>query len=261
VTAQDGELTDNNKLPFSLNRTAILIISSLVLVIILLLAGLTYLLSARLRPPAASEELTIPSVMAVIVPSATTTSTPTSLPTSTATSTPTHTPTPTLTPSPTATPVPTPIVVTWEELGYLTTVETTASTVVEISRERFPNFPLIPLNARILLMAVGQIEAGINMSEVQVTQDGTAVQLLLPRAEITSVELLPEQTQIFDVGFFPPEGLEIEAMEQAHRQLLDWSSNREASGILELSEKLGQAQLESFLHDLGFEEVEITFQP
>lgn len=251
----------DNKTPFFLSQTAIIIISSLIVVIILLLAGLTYLLSNRLPSAAVSEELTIPEAAAVIPITSTPTSTPTTTSTPTLTPSPTQTPTPTHTPSPTATPIPTPIVVAWEELGYLTTVEVTTSTIVEISRERFPDFPLIPLDTHILLMAVGLIEAGINMNEVQTIQDGTSIQVLLPQAEITSVELLPGQTRIFDVGFFPPEGLEVEALEQAHIQLREWASNRESSGILELSEKLGKAQLESFLRDLGFEEIEITFQP
>ncbi len=256
--------TSEGKFPFALNQTAIIIITALIGVIILLLAGLTYVLSNR--PPAATvaEELTIPEITeeaAVLPATATPTSTLTPVPSPTSTPAPTHTPTPSRTPSPTPTLTPTPIVVSWQELGYLTTVETTTSTVVEISRERFPNFPLIPLNTRILLMAVGLIEAGIDMSRAEVTQDGTSVQVVLPRAEITSVELLPDQTRIFDVGFLPPEGLEIEAMQQAHVQLRGWAENREASGILELSEKLGQAQLESLLRELGFEEIEITFQP
>jgi len=192
---------------------------------------------------------------------------PSSSPTSTATQevsptpslTPSLTPSPTGTPTPTATatatPSPTPIVFAPQELGYLTSVVFPATTFVEYTEERLgPDYI-------IYMVAVGNIQAGIDMTRIRnrdVTIKGTKVEITLPHAEVTSIEMLPSESRILDVGWFPPEGSEINALEQARVQLEDWAVTQ--GNVLKIAEKFGKAQLENFLRQLGFEEVNITFE-
>jgi hypothetical protein len=161
-------------------------------------------------------------------------------------------PEPTPTPLP---PTPTPVVLEWRELGYLTSAEFTAATVVELQRERFGP------DETILLMVVGKIQTGIEMGEIKdsdVKVEGTMVEIVLPRAMVTSVDLIPSQTRIFDRGWFPGEGLETEALDKGRTQLQDWVTTE--SNLLDISERLAKAQLENFLRQLGFEQISITFK-
>lgn len=185
------------------------------------------------------------------------------------TATPTFTPhpqniLPTATPSPTPLPTPTPIVVGWHELGYLTSVEYTLQTVVEVEREQVL-LGVISSKDRVLLLAVGNVQAGIDMSAIKdknVTINGTTVKLTLPRAQVTGVELLPTETRIYDSeqSWFLSEyeGIEVEALNTARIQLESWAVDRNA--ILSQAEKTASRQLFSFLRQLGFEDIEITFE-
>jgi hypothetical protein len=117
----------------------------------------------------------------------------------------TSTPTPTSTPSPSPTPSPTPRTLDITELGYLTSVKITASTVVALEKERKVPIPWtsgIPVGSdRILLEAVGKVEFGIDLKEVKpvdVKISGNNVSIILPRVEITGVELEPGQTKIHE---------------------------------------------------------------
>ncbi len=175
-------------------------------------------------------------------------------PTSTATSTPT--------PTPTLVPTPTPIVIgSFEELGNLVTVQYTLQTVVEVERGRI--FPLS--SERIILVAVGNVEAGIDLSQIQdddIIIDGSRVKITLPPAAVTSVELLPGESEVFDSNrgwlLSEYEGLELEAMDKARSQLEDWA--RERVHVLDQAEAQAEQEMETFLSQLGFEEIEITFE-
>ena len=185
---------------------------------------------------------------------------------------PTVTPTATPTPSPTAAPRPTvtPIVVSWQELSYLTSVEYKLKTVVALERNKeTANFfdAVVKIlgggSDRVLLSAVGNVQAGIDMSKIADADaqiDGKRVKITLPPAEVTSVELLPAETEIFDSRqkwvLSDYEGIEVEALDLARSQLSDWAKNQ--SNITDTAEVLARAQLEDFLRQLGFEEIEIT---
>jgi len=182
----------------------------------------------------------------------------------TPTSTPTAPPTATSTATPSPTPTPTPIVVGWRELGYLTTVQYTLQTVVEVERENVI-LGLVSSTDSVLLLTVGNVQAGIDMTQVSsddVTIDGTSVHLTLPRAEITSVELLPGETKIYDSnrGWFQSDyaGIEVEALSEARRRLEGWAIDR--VDIYDQAETLARLQLTDFLRQLGFDEIDITFE-
>lgn len=180
------------------------------------------------------------------------------------TETPTLTPVPSPLPTSTPTPIPTPtpiIIGSFAELGTLISLKATLQTVVELEKPR--PFPLAP--ERILLAAVGNVEAGIDLTKIQknnIKIDGTTVHLVLPPAQVTSVELLPDETEIYDTaqGWLLSEyqGLEVEALNTARQQLEQWAVER--NNLLTKAEDEAKVQLDSFLKKLGFEEVIITYK-
>lgn len=195
---------------------------------------------------------------------------PTIPPTFTVTPSPTvaASPTATFTPSPTATrtptPAPTPIVVKVTELGYLTTVEYKSQTVVAISRENGNLFQNLLGNDRVLLVAVGNVQAGIDMAAIpqkDVRISGSRIRLTIPRATVNTVEMLPGESTVIDSEkkwlFSDYVGLETEAMDLARNQLQDWAENE--AGILPVADRLAKLQLTEFLQKLGFTSVTITF--
>ncbi|MCX6050676.1 MAG: DUF4230 domain-containing protein [Chloroflexi bacterium] len=170
---------------------------------------------------------------------------------------------PTPTPLPTAIPAP-----VWRELNYLTTVEFTTSSVV--TTQRTANLELGGVRLmdnlvtdRLLLKAVGRVQLGVNLGQVsQVKVTGKKISLRLPIPEVTSVELLPEQSQIFDsvqVWFLSQyKGMETEALQQARKQLGDEVADNPS--MMEMASEMARLQLTEFLRKTGFETVEITFQ-
>jgi hypothetical protein len=193
----------------------------------------------------------------------------TASPSVTATPTPTHTrtstPRPTHTPTPTYTPTPTPLPpLYWEELGYLTSMEYTTSTMVEKERTRSGIGAVLGTD-RILLLAVGRIQMGVDLTLIDdsdVELSGTSIRVVLPPVMVISVELLPDESTIYESDrswlFSEYEGLEVEAMEQARQQLLEQAHYNQ--GMIELAETLARLQLTEFLRSLGYQEVEILFE-
>ena len=118
---------------------------------------------------------------------------------------------------------------------------------------------------RILLQAVGNIQVGVDLTKIRdsdVQIKGQALRVVLPHATIASVELLPNESLIYDTDrawlFSEYEGLEIEALEKARDQLRNETLHNK--GMLELGELLARLQLTEFLRQAGYEEVEITFR-
>ena len=189
------------------------------------------------------------------------TSTPIPSPTPSPQPTPTAIPTPTPTPSPTPLPPP-----RWRELGDLSSVEYTATTVVERVRARPGISGLLLGDDRVTMLVVGKIRAGVDLSGLRpsdVQTNDRRIRVRLPRARVLSVELLPEASRIFDSRrswlFSEYEGLEVEAMDEARRRLREEATqNAEMLGI---AETLARLQLTEFLRKAGFQEIEITFQP
>jgi hypothetical protein len=188
------------------------------------------------------------------------------------THTPFPTPTETLTPTPSPTPSPTPRVINIQELGHLTSVELTTVTVVELEKERIISNPIglgpesIGVGTdRILMEAVGKIEFGIDLkqiTEADVQVSGNDVKIVLPRAEVTGVELLPGQTKIHETDkswlLSEYEGMETEALDKARTQLGNWAKGE--GNLINIAEQLAKLQLQEFLYSLGFEKVEVTFK-
>jgi hypothetical protein len=178
----------------------------------------------------------------------------TSTPLPSVTATPTSTPT--LVPSPTPTFTPTPIVINWRELGELDTLEVSTVTVFE---ETNPRWWIVP-DAKILVRVTGLANFGIDITLAQIeqvtTSEGTAVRIVLPHATVTGVELI--DAQVYDEQWFPNPALGIDATQKALTDIENWAA--EQANLLEIAERLGAAELENFLRQLGFEEIEIVFE-
>jgi hypothetical protein len=150
-------------------------------------------------------------------------------------------------------------------LGYLTSVEFPhITTIVEIESEN-PGVGAILGADRILLMAVGEVQISVDLSQVDdqdVHIEGGTLKAVLPHAAVTSVELVPGETVIYDSKrkwlFSEYEGIEIRALDQARKQLREETERNR--GMLRVAEELARYQLAEFFHQAGFKEVEITFK-
>jgi hypothetical protein len=151
---------------------------------------------------------------------------------------------------------------TWQELNYLTSVEFTASSVV--SQERTADLMLVGsvVTDRLLLKAVGKVQVGINLGQVSHVQiSGKKIHFSVPAPEVISVELLPNQSEIYDrqqvIFLSQYEGMEKAALEQARLQLRTEVANN--MSMMKLAQDFARLQLSEFLHKTGFVTVEIDF--
>ena len=162
---------------------------------------------------------------------------------------------------PVATALPAPV---WQELSYLTSVEFTTSSVVQ--EERTTELPWLGnvVSDRLLLKAVGEVQVGIDLAQVKdVHITGKTIRFTAPRPMVTSVELLPQQSQIYEsatvwlLSQYP--GLETAALERARQQMHHEITTNES--MMKLAQEFSRLQLIEFLQKAGFSKVEITFEP
>lgn len=158
--------------------------------------------------------------------------------------------------NPTPTPLPPP---SWSELGNLTSVRFNASTIVREERQQLLG------KDQLIMMVVGDVLMGIDLKQIKpvdVQIDGRTIRLVLPPASITSVELQLDKSQIYDSSnallWSDSTGLEKNAIENAQRQLYDYSVNNES--MIQTTQLLAKLQLSEFLQKAGFKNVEITFK-
>ncbi|MFN8496047.1 MAG: DUF4230 domain-containing protein [Caldilineaceae bacterium] len=167
--------------------------------------------------------------------------------------------------APTPTPLPPPA---WQALNYLTSVEFTTASVVDAQHTTNIQVGDVPLfnnvvTDRLLMKAVGKVQLGVNLgkvSDVKIT--GTKIAFVAPNPEVVSVELLPDQSQIYDsvqVWFLSQyQGLEKDALEKARQQLGDEVADNPS--MMNLASQMARLQLTEFLRKAGFTSVEITFK-
>ena len=163
-------------------------------------------------------------------------------------------------PTPTTTPLPPP---TWEEMNYLTSVKFTTSSIVDAQRTTTLYFLGDLVTDQILLKAVGNVQVGIDLAEVaDVKINGSAISFRAPKPEVTSIELLPERSQIYStqqvIFLSQYKGLEKDALQKARLQLRDEIANNES--MMKLAEEMARLQLTDFLHKVGFDKVTIKFE-
>jgi hypothetical protein len=167
----------------------------------------------------------------------------------------------------------------WRNLNHLTTIEYTASSIV--MQERTADFEeflrtvpwvgdtFLPalgkdvVTDRLVLKAVGKVQLGVEMAEVADVQiNGGAIRFSLPQPKVVTVEILTDQSQIFEQQHFwllsQYAGLESAALEAARAQLQREVAADQA--MLRTTAAMARMQLTNFLRKSGFATVEITFR-
>ena len=113
---------------------------------------------------------------------------------------------------------------------------------------------------RVLLVATGDVEAGVNLAELgedDVRVDGETVTIRLPEPEVLSVSLDEEETRVYDrdfgpLNFRPDDGLVEEARDVALDKLEKAARDED---ILDQAEQNAENSIRAFVTTLGFEEV------
>lgn len=167
----------------------------------------------------------------------------------------------------------------WRTLHHLTTIEyTTSSIVMQEHTADFEEFlrtvpwvgdTFLPalgkdvVTDRLVVKAVGKVQLGVDMAQVADVQiTGGAIRFSLPQPKVVAVEILPEQSQIFQQQHFwllsQYAGLENAALAQARAQLQSEVAADQA--MLRTTATMARMQLTNFLRKAGFTTVEITFR-
>lgn len=148
------------------------------------------------------------------------------------------------------------------DLNQLATVRWTES--VLITRESGgTGFERIFSGERVLLIAVGEVEAGVNladMGEDDVQVDGDRVTIRLPEPEILSTSLEEDETRVYDrdfgsLNFRPDDELVEEARGEAEDEV---EQAARENGILDYAQRNAEDSIRAFVTTLGFEEVEFV---
>ena len=146
------------------------------------------------------------------------------------------------------------------ELNQLATVRMTES--VLITRESGgTGLGRIFSGERVLLVAVGEVEAGVdlaNMGEEDVQIDGDRVTIRLPEPEILSTSLDEDETSVYDrdfgpLNFRPDDELVEEARDEAVERVEEAAREND---VLDSARRNAEDSIRAFVTTLGFEEVE-----
>jgi hypothetical protein len=146
-----------------------------------------------------------------------------------------------------------------QELDQLATVRWTESVLV--TRESGgTDLERTLTGERVLLVATGDVEAGMNLAELgedDVRVDRETVTIRLPEPEILSVSLDEEETRVYDrdfgpLNFRPDDGLVEEARDVALDKIEKAARDED---ILNQAEQNAENSIRAFVTTLGFEEV------
>jgi len=164
----------------------------------------------------------------------------------------------------TPTPSPTPVtaVETVRAMGQLATVQYSIQAVLEETRERGDFWDWLT-RERMLLVAYGQVIAGVNLTEVQdedIRVEGERVTVRLPQAIIISQRVDMDRTYVYDYergiigSLIPPDpNWVIEVESKAESAIVERAL---ADGILDAAVANAQVQLTALMYSLGFRQVE-----
>ncbi len=148
------------------------------------------------------------------------------------------------------------------DLNQLATVRLTES--VLITRESGgTGLERIFSGERVLLVAVGEVEAGVdlaNMGEEDVQIDGDRVTIRLPEPEILSTSLDENETGVYDRNFGllnlrPDDELVEEARDEAVERVEEAAREND---VLDSARRNAEDSILAFVTILGFEEVEFV---
>lgn len=159
-----------------------------------------------------------------------------------------------------------------QRIQQLSRLETTAYTVervieAEQTEDRIPLIGNLLRGDRLLLVAHGQVVAGVDLSklteaDVTLSDDGTTVTLRLPPAEIFSATLDNERTRVYDRqrGWFAPDNRDLESLARLEAESEILRSACEG-GILVRATREAENALENLLELLDFQQVEVIAAP
>jgi hypothetical protein len=151
------------------------------------------------------------------------------------------------------------------DLSRLDTTSFHIEKVIEARDEQSRLWGLLQPKDAILLVAVGDVVAGVDLSrlreeDVRIDPDTHGVHLRLPPPEVFSSSLDERSTHVVrrdtDVLAERNEQLEGEARRQAEREMRDAAV---AAGILERARASADRTLRALLRSLGYADVEIVF--
>lgn len=149
------------------------------------------------------------------------------------------------------------------ELHELVTAEQTVERVLDIRDKQSRVFGLVSSEDALLLVASGQVSAGIDLSELQesdvsVDWEKRSVRVKLPPSKILSSRLDNERTYVHsrktDVLAARAEALEGQARTRAEAEIVQAAKD---AGIVARASKSAVRTLEAMLRGLGFVHVEV----
>jgi hypothetical protein len=147
-----------------------------------------------------------------------------------------------------------------QDLDQLATVRWTES--VPVTRESDGSrLERILTGEEVLLVAVGEVEAGVDLSKMgreDVRVDGDEVTIRLPEPEILSTNLDEEGTRVYDRDFSllnlrPDDDLVEEARATAEEKV---EAAARENGVLDQAQANAENSIRAFVKSLGFKEVQ-----
>lgn len=144
---------------------------------------------------------------------------------------------------------------------------------VVVDLEQDTKLPSELLGERILLVAVGSVDAGVDLSRIdeeaiEVSADGKSATITLPSAQLYDAELDLEESYVYErdkgvlneIGglFSDDSGWEREALVVAENRLDE--AARSNDDLVTRAETNTRAMIESLVRALGFERVDVRFR-
>ena len=146
------------------------------------------------------------------------------------------------------------------QLSRLETVDYSIDKIVEGSRQN-PYLPNFLVGDKLLLVAHGDVVAGVDLSQLQaadVTVDGSRVKVRLPQAQVLSTRLDNAHTRVYSrmTGLLveADPNLESEVRLTAEDQFTQAAL---ADGVLDKARQNAQASVSALLRGLGFQQVNV----
>lgn len=144
--------------------------------------------------------------------------------------------------------------------------------VIVDTEEQVQNLPLAIAGERTLFVATGEVEAGVDFSDlgpdaIDVDEARQRVTLRLPRAELTDASIDPDSSYVFSrerglldrvAGIFEDNPSSERDLYQAAESKLETAAVD--SGLEDLAERNTEAMLRSLLTSLGFTDVAIAYE-
>jgi hypothetical protein len=166
--------------------------------------------------------------------------------------------------SPTPSPTPVAIVENVQALGQLVTIQYSIQAVLEETRERGDFWDWLT-RERLLLVAYGEVIAGVNLAEVtagDISVEDEQVTIRLPQSIIISQRVDMDRTYVYDYerGFIgdliPPDPNWVIQVESRAESVI--VERAVADGILDKAAANAQVQLTALMYSLGFKKVEFV---